>query len=77
MIREQIDEVLKRPIGEEQIKFLVENKAHLTDKELKMLGFVPAEPLPGPEIPLADKAELDAMPKRSEEEVKKSLKKKK
>lgn len=71
-MRKEIDVILKGSIGEAELAMLVANKHLLTDKELKDLGLIPPVPGPGPEVP-AD-PELEAMPVRTEEEVKKTLK---
>lgn len=74
-MREEIDVILKNPIGETELAFLSANIHLLTEKEKQELGFVKPEPTDGPEVPFDP--ELEAMPKRSEDEVKATLSKKK
>lgn len=75
-IREQIDQILSKPIGEAEVKFLVENMEHLTDDEVVMLGFIKPKPTAGPEIPSNDR-ELAEMPRRTPEEIEEAQKSKK
>ena len=71
-MREEIDVILKNPIGEAELALLSANVNLLTDKEKKELGLIAPEPMPGPEVPFDP--ELEAMPKRSEEEVEAQIK---
>lgn len=72
-MRDKIDEILARPsLGEEELAFLSENIAELTEEEKKNLGFIKPLPAPGPEIPADQKAELVNEPVRTPEEVEKT-----